>query len=112
MKRSAVILVLAMVLAGLLAGNCFAAPAWYNCNMEAAGQITTDSYVCLTVTPVANPVNPQQYKRWCLLTAATARQLLATSLTSSAAGLRVRCLVDFALTTPPINSLYVISDNF
>jgi hypothetical protein len=116
MKKKLAIVVLALVMAGVFAGNCFATPVtgtWYICNVMGAGQANSTGAVCLTdINGTASFTN-----RWFNLgttgTSGTTKQLLATSLTGSAAGLRVYANIpDISAGTKTINILYVVSDNF
>jgi hypothetical protein len=111
MKKKLAIVVLALIMAGVLAGNCFAVPVtsnWYVCNVIATGTSGANAMIMLT----DNTATATFTKRWFLLSAATAKQLQATSLTSSAASLRVYAYITPTTSGSTISNLYVISDNF
>ncbi len=116
MKKKLAVLVLALVITGLMAGSCFAAPKWYYCNVLGTGQAGVNAAVCLTDnTPIPPSTTTGAFtKKWFTLSNANTavKQLLATSLTGSAAGLRVYALVDTAIANYSITSMYVISDNY
>ena len=91
MKKKLAIVVLALIMAGVMAGNCFAVPVsgnWYVCTVKAVGQSGTITQVQLT----DNTAPATFTNRWFLLNATIAKQLLATGLTASAASLRVYAL--------------------
>jgi hypothetical protein len=113
MKKKLAIVVLAMIMAGVLAGNCFAAGPWYACNVMAVGTsggITQIQLKDTAATPWGLPA--PQAARWYILSAGTAKQLLATGLTGSSASLRVYAYLPNATAGQTIANLYVISDNF
>jgi hypothetical protein len=96
-------------MAGLLAGNCFAAGPWYTCTVMASGTSSGTTVVMLSDT-----ATPATFTNtWYVLgDTTTAKPLLATALTGSAASLRVYAYVPVTAAGATIYNLYVISDNF
>jgi hypothetical protein len=111
MKKKVAIVVLALVMAGFMAGNCFAVPVsgtWYVCNVIASGNTGASSLVMLTDSNGTATFS----KRWFILNTGTAKQLLAASLTGTAAGLRIYASIPNTTAGSTISNLYVVSDNF
>lgn len=111
MKKQLTILVLALIMAGVMVSACLAAPVsgnWYICNVVATGNSGSNSLVMLT----DNTAPATFTKRWFLLSGATAKPLLATSLTGTAASLRVYANLPNTAAGSTISYFYVVSDNF
>jgi hypothetical protein len=113
-KKLGIALALAMVLAALMAGNALAVnPPWYICNVVATGASGTESWVMLTDTGTSGPGGtPAFTNRWFKLNANTAKQLLATTLTSSAASLRIIMSTQSIAAQTTLDKLYTLSDNY
>lgn len=111
MRKQLTIVVLALIMAGVMVNACLAAPvsgAWYICNVIATGSSGANTLVMLT----DNTAPATFTKRWFLLSAGTAKPLLATSLTGSAASLRVYANLPNTAAGSIISNFYVVSDNF
>ena len=80
-----------------------AAPAWYIANAEKTG-IGSGMYLVMLTDTAASPAFT---KKWCQLTAAQAKSMLAVCMTAMSLGKTVMVYMDNALTTPVITAFYI-----